>query len=98
VRLTFAGGWVHAEHDDRSYRSPLDGEPAPGQSPDGRPLRVSHRYERGRLVETLRSKRSTVRVILSLSEDAQELRCAVSISDDRLPAEIRYRLRFRRVP
>lgn len=64
--------------------------------PNGDDIRSSHRFADGRLRQTMRADGGTLYHVLQLSADGQTLTLTVRIGSPRLPADIVYRIRFRR--
>lgn len=76
----------------------LDGRTRRVRGPEGDRLRLSMRFSQGRLIERHQAGQGTRQNVFSLSPDATRLMMDVSIAADPLPAEIRYRLVYRRSP
>lgn len=63
---------------------------------DGEEVNLTASFEDGRLVMRSLAARGSRTNVLTLSPDAEHLSMMVRIRSDQLPAEIRYRLTFRR--
>lgn len=74
----------------------LDGSARSVPGPEGSTVRVSARYQNGRITQRQIQSQGTRQNVFTLNGDASRLTMAVSIGADQLPADIRYRLSFRR--
>jgi hypothetical protein len=90
--VSFASGWVEVRYDGgRVFRSPLGSGTGAGEL-HRIEVRVSHRYEAGRLVQTLDSRRATTVLTFSLSPDGRRLTCAIQVERSGVPRPVRYTL------
>jgi len=78
-------------------RIALGGVPRQTRDPGGEPTSLSARFDAGRLVQRTQSPRGSRTNVFALSPDGEQLSMQVRIASDQLPAEIRYRLTYRRV-
>jgi hypothetical protein len=78
--------------------APADGKPITWQHPeDGDVFEVQHGIdERGALYQRFEGKRSVSRNRFVLSEDGESLTIHTVIEADRLPAPLRFQMRYRR--
>ncbi|MFW5926126.1 MAG: hypothetical protein ACOCV4_08155 [Myxococcota bacterium] len=65
--------------------------------PNGKWARPVHRFENGQLVQELLTRRGTRRNTFALAHGGRELRLDVEISSPRLPSDVEYALRYRRL-
>lgn len=77
-------------------RLQLNASPRSVRGPEGDTVRISMRFSRGRLIHRHVAGQGHRTSVFSLSGDASRLSMAVRIGADQLPADIRYRLIYRR--
>lgn len=74
----------------------LGGAAVATRGPDGNDIRMSLRFERGRLIARQNAGEGRRTNIFSLSADGSRLTMSSRIGAPQLPADIRYRLSYRR--
>jgi hypothetical protein len=83
---------------DVRWTTPADGTPRRRVDASGDAYRVSTRFVEGRLVQRIEDDALRNTNTFRLSPDGRRMQMRVHIVHDRLPAEVGYRLRYRRPP
>ncbi len=95
VAIALEGNDVEvAFDDDRSYRAPLGGASIARRSPGGSAMDVSYRIEGDALVSIAVARQGSSRTTYVLDDDV--LLVTTVIESDRLPAPVRFTMRFQR--
>ena len=78
------------------HRLALDGTRRSLEGPQGQRIQASLRLRNGRLVHHHQADNGARYTTSALSSDRERMTMAVRITSDRLPVDLRYRLRYRR--
>lgn len=97
VSIATAGANTVVTIDKQPARqAPSDGTPIDWTRADGEKMKLSMRWEDGRLIETFKPEDGQRVNAYSLSPDGQTLTMNVTITSPRLPKPLTYRLAFRK--
>lgn len=98
IHIRVHGQRVVIKMDGTRVEARVDKEHGPTvRLPNGKRATPVHRFDNGKLVQELRTRKGTRRNTFDLANGGRELRLDVEISSPRLPADVQYDLRYRRL-
>lgn len=96
IDISGTGASFRAKVGDYDLNFPADGSRHAMTDPFGEDINSSQGYRNGRLRQVMRADGGTLTHVLQLSEDGQTLTLTIRIGSPRLPADVVYRVRYRR--
>lgn len=96
IEVSGEGASFRAKVGDYDLNFPADGSRHPMTDPFGEDLSSSQTFRNGQLRQVMRSEGGTLTHVLQLSGDGLTLTLTVRVGSPRLPADVVYRVRYRR--
>ncbi|MFK8003874.1 MAG: hypothetical protein AB8H86_30200 [Polyangiales bacterium] len=96
IIISGTGPSFRAKVGDYDLNFPADGSRHAMTDPFGEDINSSQGYRNGRLRQVMRADGGTLTHVLQLSEDGNTLTLTIRIGSPRLPADVVYRVRYRR--
>lgn len=96
IIISGEGSSFRAKVGDYDLNFPADGSRHAMTDPFGEDISSSQGFRNGRLRQVMRADGGTLTHVLQLSEDGNTLTLTVRIGSPRLPADVVYRVRYRR--